>query len=359
MQKNTQFINSPPLKLRHGGKIPRYLLERSDIPIPKLHGYSLSNDNAIGTPFMIIEYINASPLSIKDYRDQQWEQHIRTQLVRLYIQFYQLKFDRVGSLTLGEGDPGNEPWVFGNQRPLQSTISEQALADQNPSAVIPLDRTYTSALDYYYDLAGLAFNDWLQSCDAVRSEEDACEDLYDLCNFRYCVMDWIIPKYNYEPCYLIHGDLLPSNILVDSNKNFVAIIDLEWCSTVPPQLFVPPAWITRYDITQASSGYETIGLFTGTFMMQHEMTQELPHRHPLSKLWDEAVDMKAFMVAHALLRPDKCITVYANGLDHDRYGYGTRKDRVSALYSAYSGQDKCDVVSKKVEDWENFKQEVQ
>ena len=316
---------------------------------------------------MIIEYIDALPLSIKDYKDRKWKNHILQQLARLYLQFYQLTFDQIGSLSLGEAGEdglGSEPWVFGNRRPLQSSISEQAAADQDPSTVIPLDRTYVSAVDYSYALVNLAFNDWLQSPDMVRSEEDGREDLYDLYQFRSSVMDWVIPEYNYGPFYLMHGDLLPSNILVDSNKNFVAIIDWEWCRTVPAQLFVPPAWITGFDITQACGGYGIIGLLAGTVFVNMALEKEVKadgkvaHHHPLVKLWRQTVDLQSFNVAHALLRPDKSITVYSNGLDDNRHGYDTRDNRVSAFYSAPDGNDKRKLVSKKLADWESFKQEV-
>ena len=60
-------------------------MERFDIPMPKFHGYSLSNDNPIGAPFIIIEYIDAVPLIMTDYKDKQWTDHIRQQLARLYL----------------------------------------------------------------------------------------------------------------------------------------------------------------------------------------------------------------------------------------------------------------------------------
>ena len=198
----------------------------------------------------------------------------------------------------------------------------------------------------------------------VRSEKDGREDLYDLHHFRSYVMDWVIPEYNYGPFYLMHGDLLPSNILVDSNKNFVAIIDWEWCRTVPAQLFVPPAWITGFDITQACSGYGMIGLMAGTVFVRMALKKEvkadgkIAYEHPLVKLWRQTVNLRSFNVAHALLRPDKSLVIYRNGLDHNRYGYGTRDSRVSAFYSAPDGNDKRKLVSKKLMDWESFKREV-
>ena len=173
------------------------------------------------------------------------------------------------------------------------------------------------------------------------------------------------PQYNYGPYYLMHGDLLPSNILVDSGKNIVAIIDWEYCSVVPAQLLVPPAWITGYDITQVGCGYGIVALAAGIGAMQLEMTGELgeitknPYSNPFSKLWIKSLKMGSFLVAHAVLRPDKCITIYAASLDRNRYGRDARKARLAAFYSGYNVRSKRQIVAKKVADWESFKKEVE
>ena len=154
----------------------------------------------------------------------------------------------------------------------------------------------------------------------------------------------------------MHGDLLPFNILVDSYKNFMAIIDWEWCRTVPAQLFIPPAWITGFNITQACSGYGIIGLLAGIVFINMALKKEIKadgkvtYYHPLVKLWRQIINMQSFNVTHALLCPDKSITVYNNGLDNNHYGYNTRDNRVSTFYLTLNGNNKRKLISKKLVD---------
>ena len=76
----------------------------------------------------------------------------------MYIQFHELKFDQVGSLTLGE------------------VSYRQTVLIHQPSIIT-------------IHWSDLVFNDWLQSRDAIRSEEEGREDLYDLYNFRSRAID--------------------------------------------------------------------------------------------------------------------------------------------------------------------------
>lgn len=316
---------------------------------------------------MLIEYVDAQQLSIQDVHNTVYRDHILRQLGRLFLELYQLPFDRIGSFALDDEDLS---WTFGHHRPLQSTIAEQELAGHRPSEIIPPGRTYDSTVDYCYALTGLAFNDWIKSRDAVFTKADAQNDLYDLHNFRSAAIDWVMPENNRGPYYLIHGDLLPSNILVDSDRNFVAIIDWEWCRTVPAELFVPPAWISGLDITHACCGEGYLALYSATDEMQNALVSEIKaanpqlysrrsaHSHPLAKLWRKTVkDMNKFCIAHSLLRPDKCITVYANNIDRYRHG-GNRDGRVSAFYSASSGRELRALVLRKVEDGRQYEEDL-
>ncbi|POR35308.1 hypothetical protein TPAR_04517 [Tolypocladium paradoxum] len=361
-------LGCPEEKLRSEIATMKFISAKTSIRIPKLYGYSTTSDNPIGVPFMVIEYIDATELSIQDVHDKQYREHILRQLGRLFLELYQLPFDRIGSFALDDEDIS---WTFGDHRPLQSMISEQELAGLQPSDIIPPGRTYNSTVDYSYALTGLAFNDWIKSRDAVFTKDDAENDLYDLYKFRSCVVDWVMAENNHGPYYLIHGDLLPSNILVNSNRDFVAIIDWEWCRTVPAELFVPPAWICGLDISYACCSVGYLSLFSATDEMQNALLCEIEAAypqlysrrpaslHPLAKLWRGNVkDLNKFCIAHSLLRPDNCITVYANNLDRYRHGLGSRASRVSAFYSSISGRKARELVLQKVEDGRLYKEDL-
>ena len=316
---------------------------------------------------MLIEYIDGQPLDLKNVHREEYRDHIFTQLATLFFELYQLPFDRIGSFGL---DEENDTWTFGDQRPLQSSMSEQAVAGYQPDLIIPPGRTYTSTIEYVYLLAGLALNDWVKARHNVFEKGEAEEDLYDLYQFRAHVVDWVLPEMNNGPFYLMHGDLLPSNILVDSDMNFMAIIDWEWCRTVPAQLFVPPAWISGFDISLACTGAGYIYLFAGTTILDRTLMEMIPTRcpeyktrwdaisHPLEKLWQKTVDnLESFCTAHALHRPDKAMLIYADSIDDSRHSED-REKRLAAFSASKWGQKQQKLISKKVEDGLQYKQEL-
>lgn len=170
----------------------------------------------------------------------------------------------------------------------------------NPSAIIPVNRTFASSVDYFYALTSLVFNDYIRARDSVLSEKDAREDLYDLFKFRSGVIDWIGHEQNHGPFCLVHGDLLPSNIIVDKDCNIKAVIDWMWSRTVPLQLFVSPGWISGDNIASACHGIKQLGLMTALRWFMRAMenhieasgqyppgAQNFPFLHPLVNLWSK------------------------------------------------------------------------
>jgi RIO-like serine/threonine protein kinase len=66
--------------------------------------------------------------------------------------------------------------------------------------------------------------------------------------FRAVAVEWVDPIYNHGPFILMHGDLRPTNIIVDKNLKILSIIDWEWSRIVPAQLFVPQTWLTGLEL---------------------------------------------------------------------------------------------------------------
>ena len=82
-------------------------------PDPKsLQLPAIQQQPPIGTHFMIMEFIDALPLFITDYKDKQWKGYIRRLLTRLCLQFRQLTHDQIESINLGNAGKcglGSEP----------------------------------------------------------------------------------------------------------------------------------------------------------------------------------------------------------------------------------------------------------
>ncbi|KAF2452339.1 kinase-like domain-containing protein [Lineolata rhizophorae] len=363
-------LGFPEEKMRAEIATMKYVAQKTKIPIPRLFGYSVGSDNLIRVPYMLLEYIDGRQLTQDDVASGSGERrkHIFEQLADIYLELYDQRFDSIGALTL---DVDGSSWSFGCNRPLSSTISEQELGGLDPSAVVPVNRTFASAIDYYYALTGLAFNDFIRARDSVLTEKDARDDLYDLHKFRSGIMDWVDPELNHGPYCLMHGDLLPSNIIVDEDCNIKAIIDWEWSRTVPPQLFVPPGWVSGDDIASACHGVKSMFLAAALSRFDRALRTRIqtssryspelrrfPFLHPLASLWSKNLDCESFCIAYALLRPDKCIEIFWKILDHYYHGSESRESRVRAFYEADASSKQNKLVQKKMDEAAEYLKEL-
>ncbi|EEP80426.1 predicted protein [Uncinocarpus reesii 1704] len=112
-------------------KLQIYVMEKTTIPIPRIHSYSITGDNILGLPFLIIEYIDGNTLySIKlSALERKKRRHLYAQISDIYIQLYRQKFDRIGALTLTE----NGNWTFANNCPLTIDVNEQEISGLDTS----------------------------------------------------------------------------------------------------------------------------------------------------------------------------------------------------------------------------------
>ncbi|KAI2208297.1 hypothetical protein LOZ16_003567 [Ophidiomyces ophidiicola] len=149
----------------------RYIMEKTTIPIPKIHGYSITKDNILGLPFLLLEYVEGNSLHGTRIAalDPDLQNHLFAQIGEIYIQLYRQQFDRVGALTLNE----NGDWVFAENRPLTIDINEQELCGLDICRHLPYNRTFQSTIDYIYMIVNLIFNDFYRGRDCITSEEDA------------------------------------------------------------------------------------------------------------------------------------------------------------------------------------------
>ncbi|KAH0539145.1 hypothetical protein FGG08_004317 [Glutinoglossum americanum] len=343
----------------------KYISERTTIPVPRLFGYGFKDDNPTGLPFMIMEYIDGVSLFTVDFDglDDKQRTHLHGQLADIFIQLHLQQFDRIGSLTLDRDDSS---WTFGESRPLTIDINDQEIDGLDVARIIGPDQTYGSTIDYIYTLMQLVFNQFLRGRHSVYSEKDARWELYGLHKFRALLMEYVLPEYNHGPFVLMHGDFRSSNIMMDENLNIVSVIDWEWSRTVPAQLFVPPEWLTGYEVNGLLSVYnklhymrELFNFRSAVWDRERSLKQEnaLP-AVPLSKLWRTVDDDATFFIAHALLRFHVLGDIYWDCLDR-RY-YGTDPEgRINDFYDAQATECQLEIVKKKLDDLAIYKKELE
>ncbi|KAM5494937.1 hypothetical protein MaudMau93_000235 [Microsporum audouinii] len=356
----------PEEKMRGEIATMKYIAEKTTIPIPRIFGYSIKQDSLLGFPFLAMEYIAGKTLHGTMVPDlaEELRLHLFDQLADIYIQLHGQQFNHVGALTL---DSNDEKWVFQHNRPLSIELNDQELSGMKSSKIIPPHQTYYSTVDYAYAILKLVFNDFYLGRDSVSSEEDARYYLYGIFASQEIVMEWVDQKSNHGPFILMHGDLRPPNIFVDDNLNIISVIDWEWSHTVPPQMFLPPSWITGHELPTATKRPHSFFFTTDVFLFgltaskrenKHYNPDKKPEVFlPLTMLWNKHLTSDRMYVAYALLKPCYLGNVYWNYLDKRYCGEDSDK-RVEKFFQLQLRNLQVGDVRKVLSNLEAFRKEL-
>ncbi|POR35731.1 Uncharacterized protein TPAR_04053 [Tolypocladium paradoxum] len=309
----------------------RYVSEKTTIPIPKVHAYSLTANNSIGLPFTIMDYVEGQNLKDLGFRrGRNWvklsgriptaaTKHLHRQLADVYIQLRQLEFPRIGALGLPSKGVSlttcHADDIQVCNRPLSLEMVLQESEGLDPSTMIKPKQTYSTSREFVDALMWLADNKLDKSPDLILDERGAMSVLYAAHHFKKFINDtWLHGAANNGPFVLMHGDmnLLYSNLLFDKDYNLVAIIDWEWSLIVPAQFLVPPAWLTGgsldFIILGSTSWFNREVQHLRAAVKDREAALELQPR--LSDEWAPMETGNSSPIASALLCPEKAYNVY-------------------------------------------------
>jgi serine/threonine protein kinase len=101
--------------------------------------------------------------------------------------------------------------------------------------------------------------------NSIYDEEDGYAKFIARWYIRSLISDHVAAIFEEGPFILMHRDLTPQNILIDDDYNICGIVDWEWSTTVPFQLFaMPPTALHPYKIpTPAELQGEEKEMFIG------------------------------------------------------------------------------------------------
>ncbi|KAJ4320117.1 hypothetical protein N0V84_006004 [Fusarium piperis] len=182
---------------------------------------------------------------------------VHDQLADVFIQLRSLEFSEIGALgmpTPASPESPESPDITIRHRPLPVEVALQEVEHLNPSAIFPEKTTFKTGHEYIQALIKLGRNRLFKTKNlGVDSREAASEVIYAFHEFyvtqsRRWVRTLCPPDTDKGPFVLMHGDMTihGSNLLWDEKLNLVAVIDWEWCHTVPVSCFIPPAWLTGF-----------------------------------------------------------------------------------------------------------------
>jgi len=127
---------------------------------------------------------------------------------------------------------------------------------------------------------------------------------------------FINPELDCGPFVLSHLDLRSCNIIVDKSLQIQGIIDWEFTSTIPLQLFTPPSWITGHDLIETNK--QIHAEFYG-ILLEKSKTSDLCEQ--LRSGWYDKVDAVkskicqadvAFYLAHILRCPTDATDIFCD-----------------------------------------------
>ncbi|KAH7157741.1 hypothetical protein B0J13DRAFT_581780 [Dactylonectria estremocensis] len=223
----------------------KYVSAKITIPVPRVHGYSFTDDSPIDSAFIIIDYIHGYTLDefslpfktdsrTRCFINLAWARHkYRKQVADFYIQFRQDEFPKIGALGL----PIN-------------LMNGQPSFDCDPSRIhvvhCPMPMVMAAQESFVEDaILSLARNDFDKSLNIGLNARGGRDTLYAQHHFRRFVLDnWLDSDKDKAPFFLVHGGLsmLLDKLVFDAKLNLVGVLDWAWSCVIPAQMMVPPAW---------------------------------------------------------------------------------------------------------------------
>jgi hypothetical protein len=204
----------------------QFLSSRTQIPIPKVHDYSIySPSNPIGVGYILMDKLAGKPLSDCDLTDADRE-CVLSQLADVFAALKQHPFNEIGCLL----DPDNLS---------VGPVLDESTIDADENGNLLLLGPFKSALEY----RTASIKHQIELILRGESYSDNAIDAYLVHRF---VLDYIIESVTRNeqgPFFLKHMDDKGDHILVDDEFRIVGIIDWEWAQiTTQSEAFAAPLY---------------------------------------------------------------------------------------------------------------------
>ncbi|KAF2455601.1 hypothetical protein BDY21DRAFT_395994 [Lineolata rhizophorae] len=218
-------------KLRREVAVMCLVREKTKIPVPKVHAWGLSNDNALGLgPFVMMDYIPGGESLGRLWREGPNDRILRSdiserdlrtvyrQIAGFYLELSKLEFPNVGSLSIRDGQS-----IHSDLGPL--TLKMQEIEAHGGVKVGGILREQPSLVDDVNDA---------RAKYKFRHQANAI------------IPRFIAEEYNWTGFRLMCDDFRYGNMIVNNERELeiIAVIDWEWAYAAPYQMFCSaPRWL--------------------------------------------------------------------------------------------------------------------
>ena len=265
--------------------------------------------------FIILAFVHGNPLDKRLLLEAEdaCKEMFYSQLIDVLAELRDHEFPAIGSLMPRDTNSSCHPPTMG---PVIS-MSATALGQPHNSTVAvghPSLRSscgpFTSAMEYMrYQLSLVSAFLLLPVSD--HTIDDIKEEIFALRTLEDASQQIFTSRLDGEPCVLQHLDLRSANIIVDREFNIKAIIDWEFSSTVPLQLFTPPSWITGHDSVEIDKQVQMHADFRA--VLDQKSRAHARYQRLREEWYGErnlAETNKVFYIAHVLRRPTDVAEIF-------------------------------------------------
>jgi len=255
--------------------------------------------------FIITDLVPGEPLD-KKFLIEAKEEHRRnfySQLIDSLAELRKLEFPSIGSLM---------PNPDGSPHPVLGPVLSMSAATlrQPPQPVLTSTKEY---MKYQFSLISSFFSPPVSD----HTVDDIKQEIFALDGLERIFQQVIDPRLDDGPFVLNHLDLRSANIIVDENLRIQGIIDWEFATTVPLQMFAPPSWITGHDSIETDKQMhiefrDVLDEKSKAHSVYDQLKREWYEcSGASSELGIDKTDM-AFCVAHVLRRPTDATDIFCD-----------------------------------------------
>ncbi|KAI9065145.1 hypothetical protein FKP32DRAFT_525116 [Trametes sanguinea] len=223
-------------RMHHDVVAQQYILARTAVPIPRIHASACSADNALGHPYVLMDFVEGTRL-VDVWNEPGWWMDGRTRertlesLACVMVELATLEFPQIGCLEL-PGSPGEPhgivpfPSLLDPLNPSQPDAPTPELEDEDDRGPFTSTHAYLSAL--------LA---------ATRAQRDDPT----LALLQLLLSALPSRAYDRAPFTLGHPDFDAQNVFLDARTGAVAaLVDWDGVAAAPRELgaLTYPMWLT-------------------------------------------------------------------------------------------------------------------
>ncbi|KAH6973591.1 hypothetical protein BKA56DRAFT_676271 [Ilyonectria sp. MPI-CAGE-AT-0026] len=203
----------------------KFLKAKTDIPVPEVHSYNTEQDNVVGAPYILMDYIHGNVAfemrRAKDcdsglYGTPERDRSFRREMARIQAVLATFTFDQIGSLYQ---NPTTEEFFVG----------PDVVTDKGP---------WSNSSDYYADVAQHSLRVCVDNAEpevltsASFTLPVIFTNLMELCGGS----DGNSSNGPAAPFCLTNRDLGPQSLLVDEEFHIVGVIDLDVIMAAPYEI---------------------------------------------------------------------------------------------------------------------------